>query len=271
MMILRILLIVIAMMSFSCQTTNTIDPGLHLQTTNKADASLRRRERELAARLRYDILWNEAPPGFRLPEGETAQLAAYQTGDTFWYCSRDLGVCVKYSLEDRRLGQRIGQRTCDGEQDDMSSVLKFAGQSPKRPLPPEISTHRLPQPVGTLWTLTVELSSREETVRQYKQLRPPELKGLRDWLRTDLRGTGYRSITIACFAPMDPTVFIYGDRPPERGGPIVFQVFWNMEREEWVEAGMLEQVQGPKKFEELKATVQAIACNTIRFNKRRRY
>jgi hypothetical protein len=266
MMILRILLAVIPMMSLSCQTTNTPDDSLRRQITNTPDASLRRRERELAARLRWDILWNEVPPGFRVPKGGAARLTAYQTVDTFWYCSRDLGVCAQYSLEDRRLLHRTSQIKCDGKQDDRSSVLKFAGQNPKLSFPSEIRTDKLPHPVGILWTPTIELSTRVETVKKYKQLRPTELEGLRDWLRTRFQDAGYRSITIACFAPSDPTVFIYGDRPAEPRGAIIFQVFWDREREEWVYAGLLEREHGPERFEELKATIQLIACDTIKFN-----
>ena len=255
-MILRLLLVMLALGMLPYQTTRT------------ADASLRRRERELAARLRWEVLWNDTPQGFHIPGTGTARLAAYQTGKAFWYCSRDLGVCAQYSLEERHLGDRITSSQYGNEQDERKSVLKFAGQNPKLSFPTEIRTDRLPIPdsPGTLWTPAIEVGNREEIVKQYKQLRPMELKGLREWLRTRLQDAGYKSITIACFAPYDPTVFIYGDRPEDRFGPIVFQVFWDREREEWVEAGILERRQGPKRFEELKTTVQAIACDTIRFN-----
>jgi len=255
MMIKSILPVIFAMMTLSYQTTNTADAGLH------------RRERELAARLHWDILWNEAPEGLRVPKTGTARLAAYLTGKAFWYCSHDLGVCAQYRVEDRHLGDRIESIKSLDEQDDRKSVLKFAGQNPKLTFPTEIRTGRLPLPdsAGILWTAAIELGTREEIVNQYKQLRPVELKGLLEWARTKHQDSGYRSITIACFAPSDPTVFIYGDRPAERSGPIVFQVFWDREREEWVVAGMLERRQGPETFEKLKATVQAIACGKIRF------
>lgn len=272
MMILRILLMVVSMVSISCQTTDKTHAGLSRQTTNPADASLRRRERELAACLRWEILWNDAPLGFRVPEGGTARLAAYQTGDNFWYCSRDLRVCAQYRLDERQLGQRINSIKCSGEQDDMSSVLKFAGQPPNQPLTSGQRVGGLASSSGILWTPTLELNTREAMVKQYKQLRPTELEGLRDWLRTSHQNTGYRSITIACFASSDPEVYIYGDRPAERRGPIVFSVFWDKEREEWLEAWILEVAvlrergQGTERFEELKAMIQAIACDTIRFN-----
>ena len=254
-MIFRIFLVIFAVTTLSHQTTNT------------TDASLRQRERELAVRLLWEILWNDAPRGFRVPQTGTARLAAYQTDKAFWYCSRDLGVCAQYGVEGRRLGRRINSVQYGNEQDDRISVLKFAGINPKPPFPAEIRTDRpsIPDFAGALWTPAIELGTREEIVKQYKKLRPVELEGLREWLRTGLQVAGYRSITIACFAPSDPTVFIYGDRPAERFGPIVFQVFFDREREEWVEVGILEQSQNPEKFKELKTTVQAIACDTIRF------
>ena len=254
-MIFRIFLVMFAVTTISYQTTNTTDAGR------------RQRERELATRFRWEILWNETPQGFRIPKTGTARLAAYQTDKAFWYCSRDLGVCAQYSLEGRGLGRRINSVQYGNEQDDRISMLKFAGINPKPSLPAEIRTDKLslPDSAGALWTPAIELGTREEIVKQYKKLRPVELEGLREWLRTGLQVAGYRSITIACFAPSDPTVFIYGDRPAERFGPIVFQVFFDREREEWVEVGILEQSQSPEKFKELKTTVQAIACDTIRF------
>jgi hypothetical protein len=253
-MLLRIFLSVVPIMSLLGQTANPIDPGL------------RRRERELAAILRWEILWNDASLGFQVPKDGTAKLAAYLKGNAFWYCSRDLGACTQYRLEAHRGWQRMKSIKHDGDQDDMSSVLRFAGEDPLQLLRSDKTDPRSWHlTVGILWTPTVELSTRDEIVKQYQQMRPAELKGLRDWLRTSLQDTGYRSITIACFAPSDPTVFIYGDRPAEHRGPLVFQVYWDREREEWVFVGMLEREQGPKKFEELRATVQAIACDTIRF------
>ena len=174
----------------------------------------------------------------------------------------------------------------DGEEDDKNAVLKFAGAPPLRLGPPTVvgtlgGVSGAPPP-GLLWTPTIELHTREETIRQYQQLRPTTVEKVRNWLlnkQPDPRGleslrtwllktskeAGYRSLTIACFTPLDPTVFIYGDRPPERRGEIVFQVFWDDEREEWVDAAMLEREQGAEIFEDLKATVLATACDTISF------
>jgi len=254
MMSLKILLKLVAVISLSYQVADT------------SNISLRQLEQALTARLRWEVLWNDMPQGFLMPKSKDVRLAVYWTVGSIWYCSRDLGVCAQYSLEGRHLGQRNKFIKYNNADDDIDSVSRFAGQKPKSLFPSEIGTSQLPQFTGTLWTRTIELGSREEVVASYKKLRPTKLKGLRDWLRERLKDGGFRSVTIASFAPSDPTVFIHGDRTAERGGPIVFQVFWDSEREAWVYAGMLEQAQDPERFERLKVTIQAIACETVRLH-----
>lgn len=156
---------------------------------------------------------------------------------------------------------------------DIESVLAFAGanrQAPaaqkttERPLFGGTISGTLGSPGAIIWTATIKLDNRAETLKYYQQLRPAELDGLREWLRTHLRGAGYKSVTIPCFASSDPKIYVYGDRP-ERG-PIVFSVFWDEESEEWVEAGRLDRMEDRAQIDKLKSLIEPIACSTIRFD-----
>jgi hypothetical protein len=67
---------------------------------------------------------------------------------------------------------------------------------------------------GILWTASIALGSRAEITKQYSHLHPTELHDVERWLRnTILPDAGYKTITIACFAPTDPMIYLYGERP----------------------------------------------------------
>jgi hypothetical protein len=46
----------------------------------------------------------------------------------------------------------------------------------------------------------------------------------------------------------------------------VFSVFWDREGDDWMDAGMLERAQGPERFDDIRSTIQAIACDTVSLN-----
>ncbi|HSB14996.1 MAG TPA: hypothetical protein VLE22_11095 [Bryobacteraceae bacterium] len=253
---------------------------LAAQTSRPNDAALRRLERQLTAVLRWGILWGNLPAGFRVTGDGSARLAIHRTPNLFSFCSPDLGTCAEYAMEGRKIGQRnrsvpcvSGKPPCSQGMNDIESVLAFAGanrQAPaaqkttERPLFGGTISGTLGSPGAIIWTATIKLDNRAETLKYYQQLRPAELDGLREWLRTHLRGAGYKSVTIPCFASSDPKIYVYGDRP-ERG-PIVFSVFWDEESEEWVEAGRLDRMEDRAQIDKLKSLIEPIACSTIRFD-----
>jgi hypothetical protein len=54
--------------------------------------------------------------------------------------------------------------------------------------------------VGLRWTAKISLGSRAEIVRQYRQMHPAEIDGLKKWIgASDPQNTGVKSIAIACF------------------------------------------------------------------------
>jgi hypothetical protein len=94
-------------------------------------------------------------------------------------------------------------------------------------------------------------------------LRPKPGGTLTKWLITQLRDSGYRSVTLACFKPLDPIIYVFGDR--KVGSPIIFSLFWDGERKEWTQAGMLERSHNAVTFDELYETIKSIACDTVKF------
>ena len=233
-------------------------------------------EHELGAVLQWEILWGDSPDGFRLPSNETRMAAAlYSATGMLAYCSHDMGVCAEYVTARHRNWMRDRSAKCEGTQSDEQAVLDFVGkQSEKEALGVQgkrrITVGRggvmgIPAAgSGILWTAAIPLAPRSEILKHYSGLHPPELRGIEQWLRaTILPNAGYRTITIACFAPTDPVVYLYGDRPVK--GPIVFSIYWDEEAGDWAQAGMLERPDDRGKIQEMRTTVNAIACATVRF------
>ena len=243
------------------------------QTARADDSRLQAIERTLAAVLQWEVLWNDSPKGFRLPNDGSITLAIQAASDSVSYCSHQAGVCVTYRTGDYRNWEGASSARCDDNRSDQDALLAFIGKEPvkpgggrKTPLvlgrggfsgSPESGS-------GITWTTTISLGSREEIVRQYRQMHPQEIEGLQSWIRTaTTRDSGVKSITIACFAPSDPMVYYYVDRPAK--GSVVMAVFWDRERQAWVVASSLERSQGPQRFDEMHRTIESVACSTLNF------
>lgn len=246
---------------------------LHGQTAGADDPSIRATERTLVAVLQWEILWNDSPKGFRLPNDGSITLAMHAAPGSVSYCSHQAGVCVTYRTSDYRNWEGSSSARCDDNRSDQDALLAFIGKEPvtpgggqKTPLvlgrgglsgSPESSS-------GIIWTTTISLGSREDTVRQYRQMHPQEIEGLQSWIRTaTTRDSGVKSITIACFALSDPMVYYYVDRPTK--GSVVMAVFWDRERREWVVASSLERSQGPQRLDEMRRIIESVACSTLNF------
>jgi hypothetical protein len=249
------------------QVAYTSETDISPQQMGIIPASLRKRERELAARVRWEILWGETPEPYH-SKSQIVRLTVYQTGDALWYCSRDLNACAQYKLQDKRLSYKVKSIKYEDGQDEIDSVLKFAGELARKPsfstdtpLGVDLSSS------GTLWVPLLKIGSRKEIVTEYKKMHPARLIELRNELQKIPQNAGYSSITIARFDPLYERTFTYGSRPKEHGGPIICQYFWDEELEEWRFAAMLElyKTRDRKRFEDIKNIIQSIAFSTIKF------
>lgn len=247
---------------------------LFAQTSGPADASFRRLERTLKSVIQWEILWRSTPTGFRTPISGTANVSISIAEKDLSYCSHDLGVCATYLTEGSRNWERLKSKKCEGKENDEDALLAFLEAGGKKI--PNRARDQQPTMLGPdgfsgawtvatpiRWGTTIKLDPRSAIVRQYRQVHPPEAESLLNWLRTTLHDSGYLSVTIACFNPSDPVVHVYGERATK--DPIVFSLFWDRDREEWIQAGMLERQQGQQTFDELKSTIRTIACGTIQF------
>jgi hypothetical protein len=244
------------------------------QSARADDVSLRPLEEQLAGVLRWEILWNDSPKGFQSPSGGSARVALYSTSDSLSYCSHDLGVCARYVINPQRNWEGAASGRCEGSQSDEDALLAFDGVPTRLPptgTQPRITPRggggfdgKLGDKPGILWTAAINLGSRGETVRQYSQMHPQEIDGLQKWIQASMtKDAGVKSITVACFAPTDPMVYYYVDRPEK--GPILMDVFWNRERQQWVVASSLERPQGAEKLEEMHRIIESIACSKMSF------
>ena len=236
-------------------------------------------ERRLADELRWEVLWGEMPDGSRMPIFGKVRIAISVTSDAVYYCSHDLGVCVQYRTRLQRNWSRTYSVRCALGQSDEVALKEFfsklnegggnrvaAGQSDSQKFVlggRSYSGAWIPDS-GISWTTWVTLGSQEEIRDFYKKLRPPEVDGLKEWLRaTTTSQAGYKSITIPCFQDSNPEIFLYGVRPGK--GPIVFGVFWNRSLEKWEDSGYWDGHQNQERVERLRDTIEAIACDTVRF------
>lgn len=228
-------------------------------------------DRQLTAVMRWEILWNDSPNGFRVPPDGSASVAVYLASNSLSYCSHDLKVCARYRIEANRNWQRDAASKCEGNQSDEDAVRAFTGDSvqSKRDSQRKPALGGIggltgsPAPgSGIRWTTTVKLGSRDEIVQQYKQVHPAEIESLTRWIRSSMNpSTGHASITMACFAPTDPMVYYYVDRAAKES--VVMAAFWDREREEWLVASSLVRSQNPSAFEEMHRTIESVACATI--------
>jgi hypothetical protein len=258
--------------------------GLQGQTLPRTIPAVQANEKTLAAVLRWEILWNDSPKGFRVPSDGTIKLAIYAAPDSVSYCSHQAGVCVKYRVDGYRNWEESASSKCEDGRSDEATLLEFIGEDSGRPVgnwqsqlvlgqgltgiprpePGDSPMGLRAAPVGIRWTTRIDLGNRAEIVRQYQQMRPAEIEGLKAWVGTsNPQDAGVKSITIACFAPTDPMVYYYIDRPAK--GPVFMAVFWDRDRGAWTVAASLEQSQGPEELEEMHRIVQSVACSTITF------
>ncbi len=230
-------------------------------------------EQELTAVLRAEILWNDTPRVFRVPAAGSASMAINAMPEAVSYCSHDLGTCARYSVLGFRNWLRLNSAPCEGQNSDLDALVAFLGkgsvkQSGDSARPTVLGRGGLagsPAPgFGISWTTKIALGSRAEIVKEYQQMHPSDIEGLKSWLRSPTTThTGVRAMTIACYSPFDPLVYYYVDR--SAGAPVILAVFWDKDRQEWVIAASFERSQAPEKFDEMRRTIESVPCSTVTF------
>jgi hypothetical protein len=236
------------------------------QTANP-NRLIKQNEQEIAGKVRWRILWDSWPTGFRV-SGREARIAVAMTTQSFYFCSRDLNGCIQYWNRYGHLGRDIRAKTLDGRLSEMDAVIQWMRENGEAVLPPPAAgSPRVLGGVATssnflLWTMDVKLPTQAELIEEYRQLRTPELADLRAWLVSEHRNTDYKSLTFPCFAPTDEEVFIYGER--KTLGPIVFGVFNDIELG-WTVAGFTDRPEQAKQIAAMRDRIQKIECGRITF------
>lgn len=242
-----------------------------------AKTGLHQYERALASRLAFETLWDDLPKAFTFSASPiTANLSLYMDSKYLFYCSYTFAVCAQYELSNGRIRDRLKSTSCRSDmapcgsnQNEIGAVQRFANLDNRianSSLPSRSTVQisgQLPQYSGIVWTMTMTLDTKESTLSRYRPLRPPQLSDLTNWIQGKLNMAGYSSVTIACFDDLDPSVYLYGERR-EKGG-VVIEVSWNAEREDWVEAKIIENTNDSGLVSKLSRTIKSISCGDIRF------
>ncbi len=271
-----------------------VTSALHAQTAGAGNPSVRSTEQTLAAVLRWEILWNDSPKGFRLPPNGSFAVAIHAASGSVSYCSHQAGVCATYRTRDDRNWEGTEQALCDDNRSDLEAVLAFIQNESVMTARKETTTDHTPPATGArgfsgfparksvvtptagseaTWTTKITVGSRAEVVTKYRQMHPPGMADLEKWLRPQLvLDSELKSITVACFAPTDPMVYYYADRPTKgpaerpTAAPTIIAVFWRLDQpEEWVVAGYSQRWQNPQRFDETRRILESVACSTLNF------
>jgi hypothetical protein len=250
--------------------TMVLAAGLGAEVVRADDtSSLRSLEQQLAAVLRWEILWNDSPAGFQIPTRGAVKFVLHWRSDSLSYCSRDVGVCARYKIEPQRNWAGVAHAKRDGKQSDQDALLAFDGDSTSDLTSQStLAVGRggltgFPAPAsGIVWTATIGVAGREEIVQQYRQMHPAEIEGLKAWIISSItQGAGLKSVTIACFTLNDPMVYYYIDRPTNES--VVMAAYWNKERQAWVVASSLRRLQSPERFEQMHRVIESVACSNF--------
>jgi hypothetical protein len=236
------------------------------QTANP-NRLIKQNEQEIAGKVRWRILWDRWPTGFRV-SGREARIAVALTSESIYFCSRNLHGCMQYEIRFGHVGRPLRAKALDGQTSDMDAVIQWMRENGEAVLPPPgPGAPRVLRGVGTssplFWTMDVKLPTQTELIEEYKQLRTtPELADLRAWLVAEHRNTDYKSITIACFAPTDDSVFVYGER--KTLGPIMLSLFNDIELG-WTVAAFSDRPEEAKYIASMRDRIQKMECGRITF------
>jgi hypothetical protein len=89
-------------------------------------------EQQLAAVLRWEVLWNNTPTGWTGLTNRPAKLAIQAATNSLSYCSHDLGVCGSYRISSSRNWQRELIGKCEGDQSDLDVLQAFVRDNTRK-------------------------------------------------------------------------------------------------------------------------------------------
>jgi hypothetical protein len=235
----------------------------------QTDAETAHLESELFARLRWELLWQEAALDSENPSPGPAAAAIWADSTTLAYCSADLGKCAHYERLGRTLGQRLRVVPAPGK-DNWTSLQQFVpaiappSTTPNRDKPAfgDRFTGRFAQNSGIVWFAARVVGTRTQILAAYRKQKPPRLQEVVAHLRGTALPSVYQSMTLACFRPEDEAVFVHGIR--RTLGEVVFSLSWN-EETGWRTVGMVEMTRSPETTIRLREIVRSIRCAEIRF------
>ncbi len=220
-------------------------------------------EHELRAVVEWEMLWDSSPSGFKVSADsqKPVSCALLLNRESVSYCSRDLGVCVKYAVSGLRNWQAVNSVPCCNGSSEERALEKFAGI--ERGAVGRMSRTGSFGPSGLTWVASIELSSRNEIIAGYKRIRPTDIESLRDSLKKRLSAAGYESITIPCYKATDPVVYVFGTRGDR--GATVFANILDKESGTWIDAGIVTPRGNRGELERVEALVKALSCSTLEF------
>lgn len=232
------------------------------------DHRLQQLQSQLAAVLRWEVLWNDAPAGFHVPTNGEATVALRWAPDFVSYCSHDVGVCGRYRLLPNRNWLRDADEPLGPGVDPRSAVLTFDGVKAALPAkggkPLTLGKDGLSgvpsASFGVVWTSRIDTLNRAAIVETYRKIHPAKLESLKEWIGKPVNmAEGDRMVTIACFLPSDPVVnYHVADRVD--GEQVILSAFWDNDLEDWVLAGSQDPSQDEQGFNEMKDIINSIAC-----------
>ncbi len=238
--------------------------GMSSQTPSQTS----RLEAALVARLRQEILWQDAEVDRESTNPNQTTAAIWTNSKVLAYCSLELRRCAEYELLGFRLGQRIRVNSQLGK-DNLVSLRSFVPLRSKQTKPED------PGPVfgggrrgefdpdsGITWFASRSLGTRSEIIAYYAKLKPSRLQEVLTHLREESDHSAYTSMTVACFAAEDELVYVHGVRP--KLGEIVFSLIWD-EEAGWRTAGMVEMLSDPETTTSLRDIINKMPCGVIQF------
>jgi hypothetical protein len=239
-------------------------PPLPGQTSNP-DRLIKQNEQEIIGKVRWRILWDSWPTGFRV-SGPEARIAIAMTTQSFYFCSRNLHGCIQYWNRYGHVGRDIHAKVLEGQLSETDALIQWMRENGEMVVPPATGRPSVLRGVANssplLWTMDMKLPTQAELIEEYKQLRPSQLGDLRAWLISEHQRSDYESMTIGCFAPTDESVFVYGYR--KTLGPIVLSLFNDIELG-WTVAAFSDRPDEAKYIATMRDRIEELACGRIDF------
>jgi hypothetical protein len=131
------------------------------QTANP-NRLMKQNEQEIIGKLRWRILWDSWPAGFRVA-GREAKIAVAITPQSFYVCSRALRGCLQYWNRYGHVGRPIDAKVLEGQTSETDAVIQWMRENGEAVLPaPAPGSPRVLGGVATssnfrLWTMDVKL------------------------------------------------------------------------------------------------------------------